>query len=109
MPGNPSDEAIMADAIDCPNCGNSVPSDAEACPACGHLHVSTMCTTHAERPAEGVCVVCGLALCEECDHGAGTEYQCEAHQDVAIVGGWAEAFSTGDDLEAELVRDNLQS
>jgi hypothetical protein len=52
-------------------------------------------------------VVCGLALCQECDRGEGTEYVCEAHQEVSIVDGWAEVFNTGDDIEADLIRDNL--
>lgn len=95
--------------MDCPNCGNNVPADAESCPACGHLHVATMCTTHPDRQAEGACVVCGMALCQECDKGAGTEYLCEAHQQVPVVEGWAEVYTTGDDLEAELVRDNLNA
>ncbi len=99
--------ADSGDTLECPNCGNRVPADGESCPACGQVQVPTLCTTHPDRQAEGACVVCGLALCQECDRGEGTEYVCEAHQEVPIVDGWAEVFNTGDDIEADLIRDNL--
>lgn len=94
---------------ECPNCGTSVPEDAGACPVCGHLHTPAPCATHADRAAEGSCVVCGRDVCAECDHGTGTEYLCESHQAVGVMEGWAEVYTTGDDLEADLIRDNLQA
>ncbi|HEX9106681.1 MAG TPA: zinc-ribbon domain-containing protein [Longimicrobiales bacterium] len=93
---------------ECPNCGNTVPANAEACPACGHLHASTVaCATHPERQATGACVVCDRPLCDECDRGEGPEYLCEQHSVVPVTEGWAQVYTTGDDVEADLVRDNL--
>ncbi len=92
---------------ECPNCENVVPADAEACPACGHLQHATTCATHADRTAAGTCVICGKALCEQCDHGDGPEYICEEHSVVPITEGWAQVYTTGDDVEADLIRDNL--
>ncbi|HEX9109076.1 MAG TPA: zinc-ribbon domain-containing protein [Longimicrobiales bacterium] len=93
---------------ECSNCGATVPADA-ACPVCGQLPAPAACATHPERLAEGACVVCGREVCEVCDHGQSTEYLCESHQDVGVTEGWAEVYSANDDLEADLVRDNLQA
>jgi len=94
---------------DCPNCGTTVPADAEACPACGELQHAVACATHPERSAAGVCVMCGRPVCEACDRGKGTEYVCEEHAVVPMTEGWAQVYTTGDDMEAELIRDNLLS
>ncbi len=94
---------------ECPNCGAVIPGDAGACPVCGQLTAPVPCARHPDRMAEGACVVCGQSLCEACDLGQGTEYLCEDHQDVRVTEGWAEVYSANDDLEAELVRDNLQA
>ncbi len=92
---------------ECPQCGATVPADGEACPACGHLDRPVACAAHADRTAAGACVICGKPLCEECNRGEGTEYLCEEHSVVPITEGWAQVYTTGDDVEADLIRDNL--
>jgi hypothetical protein len=67
------------------------------------------CDRHPEREARGVCVVCGTAVCDECDKDEVREFVCPAHHDVPIVDGWAQVYSTSDDVEAQLIRDNLKS
>jgi len=107
-----SDEAAaepLGPTVECPNCAATVPEDADACPMCGRVQAPTSCELHPDRPAVGVCVVCGRALCEACNKGEGKEYLCEVHREVEIVEGWAEIYSTGDDVEADLIRDRLQS
>ena len=94
---------------ECDNCGAAMPADADACPVCGQLTAATPCANHPDREAEGACVVCGQALCAACDHGQGTEYLCEAHERVGVTDGWAEVYSANDELDADLVRDNLQA
>ena len=107
LPDEAAEEPAGA-TMECPNCGATVPENADACPVCGRVQTPTNCEQHPDRPAVGVCVVCGRALCEACNNGEGKEYLCEVHRDVEIVDGWAEIYSTGDDVEANLIRDRLQ-
>ena len=91
----------------CPHCGESIAVDAEACPACGHFHANVACDLHMERSAVGQCVVCGMAICEECNHPQGRHFVCAEHAGIPLLSGWAQVYSAADDLDAELVRDNL--
>ncbi|MGQ0812999.1 MAG: putative signal transducing protein [Gemmatimonadota bacterium] len=93
----------------CDHCGELIAADSEACPACGKLHVEAFCLKHADRRAEGQCVVCGDALCEACNRGGETHFLCDTHRAVPVVQGWAQVYTTSDDLEAQLIRDNLQA
>lgn len=94
---------------DCPHCGERIAADAEACPACGDLHVEAACAKHADRSAEGQCVICGTTLCADCNKGGDTHFLCETHREIPVVQGWAQVYSTSDDLEAQLIRDNLDA
>ena len=93
--------------IECRHCGERIASDAEACPACGDLRTNAACVNHSGRQAEGQCVICGNALCTSCNRGGDQHYLCESHREVPIMQGWAQVYTTSDDLEAELIRDNL--
>jgi hypothetical protein len=102
-------ETSAAVAVSCENCEERIAADAEACPACGHLRQQRQCSKHAERAAEGQCVVCGTPVCPECDKGGETHYQCAVHRAIPVVEGWAQIYTTSDDLEAQLIRENLQA
>lgn len=91
----------------CPNCGEEIPEHDEACAACGHLHVDRTCDLHTHRQADGQCVICGKALCAECNRPQGRHFVCESHSSIPLISGWAEVYSAADDVDAELVRDNL--
>ena len=39
----------------------------------------------------------------------GVTHLCERHGSVPIIEGWAQIYTTGDDVEAQLIRDNLQT
>jgi hypothetical protein len=93
----------------CPHCGEQIASEAEACPACGEMRTDVQCARHAERQAEGQCVVCGRAMCGDCNQGGDQHYLCADHSDIAVVQGWAQVYSTADDLAAQLIRENLQA
>lgn len=101
--------AATQETVECPNCHESIPADEEACPACGFLRVQMPCAVHPDRLAVGVCVVCGKPLCEACNQGEKPYFKCDVHAPVEIVEGWAQVYTTGDDVEAELIRDNLQA
>ncbi|MGQ0560451.1 MAG: double zinc ribbon domain-containing protein [Gemmatimonadota bacterium] len=93
----------------CPHCGEQIAADAEACPACGQLYVDATCANHPERRAKGQCIVCERALCTACNQGGDAHYLCAAHREIPIVEGWAQVYTTSDDLEAQLIRDNLEA
>jgi hypothetical protein len=93
----------------CPHCGETIASDVEACPACGHLHVEANCMNHSDRKAEGECVICGDPVCAECNKGGDTHFLCEVHGGIPVEQGWAQVYSAGDDLEAQLIRDHLEA
>ena len=83
--------------------------DADACPACGTLRVESTCETHGDRRAQGRCVVCGRAVCDKCRAGDGDAFLCEEHRNVRMIEGWAQVYSTTGEIEAQLLRDNLQA
>lgn len=53
--------------------------------------------------------MCGRAVCPACDHGDRYVSLCLRHADVNVVQGWAEAFRTYDDAEAELASGSLRA
>ena len=93
----------------CPNCSETMAADLEACAACGYLMVDASCDTHTHREAEGACVICGTALCAECNRPQGRHFVCAAHEAVPLMSGWAQVYSAVDDVEGELIRENLEA
>lgn len=114
---------VAAEAAACPSCGHAtadstricehckeeIAADAPACPACGHLAEPATCELHPDRAAAGQCVLCGRTVCDECDTGMRKAHRCQGHADVPVIEGWAQVYSTGDDVTAELIRENLQA
>lgn len=92
----------------CPQCGRQIEGD-EACGGCGRLLTEAACERHPDRSARGACVICGSTVCEECDKDEIREFLCPEHHAVSIVDGWAQVYTTSDDIEAQLIRDNLQA
>lgn len=99
----------MVDSKACPHCGQEYDAAEPACPACGRLEAAGTCERHPERAAYGRCVICGSPVCEECNEPDRKHFSCPAHHEVPVIEGWAEIYSTSDDVEAALIRDNLQS
>lgn len=105
----PVEEQPQGPTRNCPNCGQEVDAAERACPACGALETAATCARHPERTAEGECVICGTPVCDECTLEGAGHYVCPDHHHVPVISGWAQVYSTADDLEAELIRENLQS
>lgn len=100
----------MESTIRCPRCEQEVDASEPSCPACGHLHTERPdCARHPERQAHGVCVVCGDAVCSECDEGDSVHFSCPAHRAIPVIQGWAQIYTTSDTMEANLIRENLES
>ena len=100
----------MESMIRCPRCEQDVDATDPACPACGHIHgEKPLCARHANRRASGICVVCGDAVCQECDPTEDLHYTCPDHHAVSVIEGWAQIYTTSDSVEANLIKENLQS
>lgn len=99
----------MSESAVCPRCGQEHDAAEPACPACGRLHAETPCDRHPERAADGACVLCGSPVCGVCDDGSRVHFSCPEHRTIPVLEGWAQVFMTGAELEASLIRDNLQS
>jgi hypothetical protein len=93
----------------CPNCDESIAAEVDTCPACGCLFIERACERHPDRQADGLCVVCARALCEECNQKQGRHFVCEEHAAIPLVSGWAQVYSAANDVEAELIRENLNA
>jgi hypothetical protein len=93
---------------ECPQCGREIEND-NACGGCGRLLSEGVCERHPDRTANGVCVVCGSAVCKECDRDEIREFLCPEHHAVSIVDGWAQVYTTSDDVAAQLIRENLRA
>jgi hypothetical protein len=98
----------MTATATCAHCGQEFDGSENGCPACGHLQQRVPCTKHPDREAHGQCVICGTIVCEDCDHGNG-HHACAMHSEIPVIEGWAQVYSTNDELEANMVRDNLRS
>jgi hypothetical protein len=95
---------------DCPRCGEPGAASLATCPACGHLHESRRCARHGDREAVAVCALCEAAVCEEeCAAHSGRTYLCPDHASVPVLEGWAQVYSTSSDIDAGLIRDNLEA
>ena len=92
--------------LQCGRCGEEF-SGADSCPACGKVREAVPCELHGETLAEARCVICGRALCRECENGGGPASLCLDHADATIIQGWAQIYTTASEFEAQLLRDNL--
>jgi predicted RNA-binding Zn-ribbon protein involved in translation (DUF1610 family) len=103
-------EEFFMETIRCPRCDQEIDAEGPACPACGHIHSGTLqCRRHPDRAAVGVCVICGDALCDECDATDEMHHACPDHYRIPVIEGWAQVYTTSDDMEADLIKENLQA
>lgn len=100
---------MTPETVRCTNCRQEVDAAEPACPRCGHLHVAMNCARHPDWKAAGQCVICSSALCGECAGEETRHYLCPDHREIEVIEGWAQVYSTGNDVEAGLIRENLQA
>jgi hypothetical protein len=98
----------MAEEV-CPHCDETISEETEDCPACGYFFTEHTCEKHQHREADGHCVICGVAVCEECNKPQSRHFVCEAHSEIPLMSGWAQVYSAQNDVEAELIRENLNA
>lgn len=100
----------MESTIQCPRCEQEIDAEGPSCPACGHIHQGSLdCRRHPDRKALGTCVVCGDPLCGECSSADNRHHACPDHAGIPVIEGWAQIYTTSDDMEANLIRENLQA
>jgi hypothetical protein len=100
----------MDTTIHCPRCDQEIDAEGPTCPACGHIHQGELqCRRHPDRTAVGACVVCGDVLCDECDAANDMHHACADHGAIPVIEGWAQIYTTSDEMEADLIKGNLQS
>lgn len=100
------------DPVDvCDECGMEIGIDSDFCPFCGTLFAADQysCTNHPIAVATGVCVVCQKLFCPECLTVKKKSCLCRDHASVQLSEGWALVHSTGDYIEAEIVRGKLEN
>jgi RNA polymerase subunit RPABC4/transcription elongation factor Spt4 len=93
----------------CPNCDQEIDAESESCPACGTMFIEAFCDDHPERRAAGACIVCGRRVCDDCGIDERGYCVCSEHADIPIFEGWAQLYTTPEEVEAQLIRDNLHA
>lgn len=93
--------------ITCPRCGAEY-TGGDACPSCGVLQAPVPCDDDPSRTAAYRCVLCGRTVCGAEPAGKRAAL-CDLHAHVPIIEGWAQVYTTGDPLEADLIVQNLQA
>jgi len=100
----------MESTIRCPHCEQEVDAAEPTCTVCGHIHSGVMnCARHEERAADGVCVICGAPVCTECDNVSGVHHVCPVHCEIPLMDGFAQVYTTSEEVEAGLIRENLRA
>ena len=99
----------MESVRECPRCAETVSAAADYCPVCGESFTPMSCAAHPDRPAVGCCVICGRPVCRECRSGDRQACLCEEHASIPVIEGWAQVYSTGDEIEAQLIEENLRA
>lgn len=99
----------------CYNCG--VDLDTETflyCKNCGALNdrraseEGIICDTHLENRAIGFCVVCGLAVCEECVENINNRILCSDPDHREYLESWKVLHSFDFEYEAAMLYANLE-
>jgi ribosomal protein L37E len=104
------DEAEQAEqTYVCERCGGEyTQAGRDACPACGWLRAPVPCAEDASRQARAVCVICGKPVCGgERDDNAAT--LCDEHRTISVIEGFSQVYSSGNELEAQLIVENLRA
>lgn len=99
----------MESVRQCPRCAETVSASADYCPVCGEPFTSVSCADHPDRVAVGCCVICGRPVCHDCRSGERRACLCQEHAGIPVIEGWAQVYSTGDEIEAQLIEENLRA
>ncbi|MBI3585979.1 MAG: hypothetical protein HY088_02485 [Ignavibacteriales bacterium] len=100
----------MDDMDHCGNCGGEVTSDSDFCPHCGvffeHAPIIA-CETDPTNEADGVCVICRKAVCEQCCSLSGKCLLCPEHKGLEVFSDCVNVYQSDSVSEAEMVKSFL--
>jgi hypothetical protein len=93
----------------CSQCRNEVTKEDHFCRRCGSLfEVAHRCVNHAEREAEGVCIICCVPYCVECGGWVNDLFLCQNHADYEIYEGMVRVYGASDEVNAQYVQKCLE-
>ena len=105
------DELPEEDTLICDNCNNEIDENESWCPHCGGIfeQIEEKCNEH-DTLAIGKCLICQKALCEKDIITVKNKYFCKKHSHYDFTeNGWVCIYETGQDWEAELVKQDLEN
>src|SRR5512135_2928441 len=101
--------------LHCPVCEERVDRPVLFCPHCGHYaglaeepEEFQKCETHPETEANGICIVCGKFVCDECSVDKDGKIFCNDDSHVQIHQDYALIYRTTMEYEAAMIRSNLE-
>jgi len=93
----------------CTNCGTEAPESHEFCRNCGSVfQEGAYCANHPENDADGVCIICQIALCVSCGAWVHNRFLCTRHRDYEIWEGWARVFTGSEPAQIEYAKLRLE-
>ena len=98
---------IAEETFRCERCGVEF-EGGDSCPACVKLRAAVPCDDEPGATATFRCVICGRAVCA----GLPDENRpalCDEHRTVPVIEGWSQVYSTGAQIEAQLIVENLRA
>lgn len=107
--------SYTADSAHCGHCGSSMNVETQMyCTNCGAINPvlgaeqGIVCDTHVETRAEGFCVVCGKAVCEECLETRGNKILCDDPKHREMLDDWRVIYTFEFEYEAAMLYANLE-
>ncbi|MBN2542024.1 zinc ribbon domain-containing protein [bacterium] len=93
----------------CENCGKTVTEYDKYCKHCGAIFgENTKCVNHPDQTANFVCLICKKPFCGACIIEREGKHYCEEHAYYDFEDEeWVTVYETGQDWEAELIKDYL--
>ncbi len=81
----------------CEHCQNPANESDEFCPNCGSVFAEgIVCNKHPGREAQGVCIICSIALCKACGGRVNDLFLCAQHSQYEIYEGMARVAGGSD-------------
>lgn len=101
----------------CVYCGAEIEPGLLYCTVCGKIFLTRIfepedeieCDEHIEKPAIGICVICGKTLCQECLVEIDGKIYCKQGNHRQYDEEWTVVYTTQYEYEAEMLKANIES
>ena len=98
----------------CKNCSATLIANESFCGVCGSLLVTRKenkieleCERHPEQPAVGLCVVCMMPVCADCEVNRDGKILCSNPDHIRLLQDWCVVHPVDSEFEAEALVRNL--